>query len=64
MSTIVNCPTCGGKSKVKETNGTTVYDALQDEEVIKKVGQLKKAMQKYKEKAEALEKELEEIKNA
>ncbi|WP_146105236.1 MULTISPECIES: hypothetical protein [Polaribacter] len=63
MSTVVNCPTCGGKSKIKETNGATTYEALQNDELIKKVSQLKNAMQKFKEKAEALEKELEEIKN-
>ena len=59
MSTVATCPTCGSKSKIKETNGETTYQALQDDELIKKVGQLKKAMQKYKEKAEQLEKQLE-----
>ncbi|KJD35262.1 hypothetical protein PW52_11360 [Tamlana sedimentorum] len=58
MSKIANCPTCGGKSKIKEKDGHTIYEALQNEEVLKKVGQLKKAMQKYKEKAEQLEKQL------
>ncbi|WP_298485819.1 hypothetical protein [uncultured Maribacter sp.] len=62
MSQIESCPTCGGKSKIKENEGVTTYEALQDKEVIKKVGQLKKAMQKFKEKAEALEKELQELK--
>ena len=60
MSTVANCPTCGGKSKIKEINGVKTFEALQDEEGIKKVGQLKKAMQKYKEKAEQLEKQLKE----
>ncbi|QNM85605.1 hypothetical protein H9W90_00330 [Polaribacter pectinis] len=62
MSKVAKCPTCGSKSKIKEINGETIYEALQDEEIIKKVGQLKKAMQKYKEKAEALEKELAVLK--
>ncbi|WP_111710008.1 hypothetical protein [Lutibacter citreus] len=63
MSQVATCPTCGSKSKIKELNGETSYEAIQDEEVLKKVGQLKKAMQKFKEKAEALEKELEELKS-
>lgn len=62
MSKVIECPTCGGKSKIKETNGETSYEALQDDELIKKVGQLKKAMQKFKEKAESLELELNELK--
>ena len=63
MSQVSNCPTCGGKSKIKETNGVTTYQALQDEDVLKKVGQLKKAMETFKAKAEKLEKELETLKN-
>lgn len=63
MSQVANCPTCGGKSKIKEANGITIYEAIQDDEIIKKVGQLKKAMQKFKEKAEALEAELKELKS-
>lgn len=63
MSQVASCPTCGGKSKIKEHNGEITYQALQDEEVLKKVGQLKKVMQKFKEKAEALEKELEAFKS-
>lgn len=62
MSTVAICPTCGSKSKIKVANGETIYQALQDEELIKKVGQLKKAMEQFKEKAEALEKELKELK--
>lgn len=63
MSKVAECPTCGGKSKIKEANGETTYQAIQDDELIKKVGQLKKAMQKFKEKAEALEKELAALKS-
>lgn len=62
MSDIAICPTCGGKSKIKEKDGNTTYTAVQDEEAFKKVAQLKKAMTKYKEKAEALEKELADLK--
>lgn len=62
MSQVSICPTCGSKSKIKETNGAISYEALQDEEVLKKVSQLKKAMETFKAKAEKLEKELTEIK--
>lgn len=62
MSQVALCPTCGGKSKIKEKNGSLTYEAIQDDEVFKKVGQLKKAMEKFKLKAESLEKELEELK--
>lgn len=58
MSQVSNCPTCGGKSKIKETKGAISYTALQDEEVLKKVSQLKKAMETFKAKADKLEKEL------
>jgi len=63
MSTVANCPTCGAKAKIKETNGKTIYQAIQDDELLKKVGQLKKAMQKFKEKADNLEKELRALKS-
>ena len=62
MSQVAQCPTCGAQSKIKEINGNITYEAVQDGEAIKKIGQLKKAMQKFKEKAEALEKELEALK--
>ena len=62
MSQVSNCPTCGSKSKVKEKEGELFYEAVQDEEAFKKIVQLKKAMQKFKEKAEKLEEELKEIK--
>jgi hypothetical protein len=58
LSKVAICPSCGSKSKVTETDGETIYKAIQNDELIKKVGQLKKAMQKYKEKAELLEKQL------
>lgn len=62
MSQVANCPTCGSKSKIKEVDGQKVYTAVQDEEAFKKIGQLKKAMEKFKAKSEALEKELNELK--
>ncbi len=63
MSLVAKCPTCGGNSKIKESNGTTTYQAIPDDELIKKVGQLKKAMENFKAKAEALEKEIEALKS-
>jgi len=62
MSTVVDCPTCGAKAKVKEKNGETTYTGVTQEEMGKKIAQLKKAMIKFREKAEALEKELERLK--
>ena len=63
MSDIKTCPTCGAKAKYKIKDTVETFEAVQDEEVLKKVGQLKKTMQKFKEKAEALEKELAELKS-
>ena len=62
MIDVANCPTCGGKSKIKNKNNEITYIAIQDDDLLKKVGQLKNAMQKFKEKAETLEKELAELK--
>lgn len=61
MSQVANCPSCGSKSKINEKDGQIIYEAIQDDEVFKKVAQLKKAMEKFKEKAESLEKELEAL---
>jgi len=63
MSKVAECPKCGGKSKIKEVNGETSYQTIQDNELLKKVGQMKKAMQKFKERSETFEKELDELKN-
>lgn len=63
MSQVAICPTCNGKTKIKEKEGVITYEAIQDEELIKKIEQLKKAMQKVKTKAEALEKEIQELKS-
>jgi len=62
MSNVVNCPTCGAKAKVREKDGVTTYVGLTDEEKGKKIQQLKRAMIKFKEKAQKLEKELEALK--
>lgn len=64
MSQVALCPTCQGKSKIKENKqtGETSYSAIQDEEAFKKIGQLKKAMQKALDKAAALEEELNALK--
>lgn len=63
MSQVSICPTCGGKSKIKEQNGVVSYQAVQDEEAFMKIGQLKKAMEKFRAKAEKLEQELKGLKN-
>lgn len=63
MSEIAICPTCGSKSKVKLSEGLKSYQAVQDEEAFKKIEQLKKAMQKFKTKAEQLVKELNILKS-
>ncbi|WP_289062958.1 hypothetical protein [uncultured Zobellia sp.] len=62
MSQVATCPTCGSKSRVKEKEGVVSYQAVQDEEAFKKIGQMKKAMEKFKKKAEELEQELEALK--
>lgn len=62
MSTIAKCPTCGSTSSIKEKEGITTYQAIQDEDALKKIGQLKKAMEKFKLKAEELELELATLK--
>jgi hypothetical protein len=63
MSNVVNCPTCGAKSEYKEKDGQSFYVGLTDEKKGKKIQQLKKAMIKFREKANALEKELEHFKS-
>lgn len=63
MSTVAICPNCGSKSQIKEKDGIITYKAVQDEDAFKKIGQLKAAMQKFKAKAEQLEKELKDLKS-
>jgi len=64
MSQVALCPTCQAKAKIKENKqtGETSYNAIQDEEAFKKIGQLKKAMQKALDQAAALEAELKVLK--
>ncbi|WP_435315256.1 hypothetical protein [Cellulophaga fucicola] len=62
MSKVAKCPTCGSNSKIKEIDGKISYEAVQDDEAFKKIGQLKKAMEKFKAKAEQLQEELETLK--
>tara|TARA_R110002072_G_scaffold106478_3_gene232559 strand:- start:3583 stop:3810 length:228 start_codon:yes stop_codon:yes gene_type:complete len=52
MSTVVICPSCGGKSRLKEKAGKAEYTAIQDQEAFQKIGQLKKVLEKFKTKAE------------
>ncbi|RLJ67185.1 hypothetical protein CLV86_0673 [Lacinutrix venerupis] len=63
MSDVRTCPTCGAKAKYKIKDEKETFTAIQDEEAFKKVGQMKKAMEKFKIKAENLEKELQELKS-
>ena len=63
MSKVAICPTCGSKSEIKEKDGEVTYKAIQDEEAFKKVGQMKKAMEKFKTKAEELQKGLDILKS-
>jgi len=62
MSEVATCPTCGSKSKVTKKDGLIIYQVVQDDEAFKKIAQLKKAMEKFKHKAEFLERELETLK--
>ncbi|PWJ35042.1 hypothetical protein BC781_11083 [Sediminitomix flava] len=62
MSDVGICPTCGAKSKISDKGGVITYKAVQDEEAFKKVEQMKKAMLKYKNEVERLEKELKALK--
>ncbi len=62
MSDVRTCPTCGGKAKYKEKEGDISYTKVEDEDAFKKIGQLKKAMNKFKEKSETLQEELNKLK--
>lgn len=62
MSKVQSCPTCGGASKIKEVDGMTQFESLQNRELEQKIVQLKKAMMKYKEKSETLEEEVKQLK--
>ena len=64
MSKVALCPTCNGKSKIRENKqtGEIEYLAIKDEEAFKKIGQLKRAMTKAIDRAKALETEIEALK--
>lgn len=62
MSNTTDCPTCGGNSKIIETNGENCFMAIDKVELLKKVMQLKKVMTKFQNKAAILEKELNQLK--
>ena len=62
MSEVASCPCCGGKAKIKEQDGQTIYQAVQDEEAFKKINQLKKDMEMFRLKSEHLENELNSLK--
>ncbi len=63
MSKVTDCPRCGGKAKVITSKDEVSYQAIQNEDLIKKIGQLKKAMEKYKNRSESLAKELASLKS-
>ena len=64
MSKVAYCPTCNGKSKIKENkeSGEISYSAIQDEAALRKIGQLKKSMTKAQKEARALTEELRALK--
>ena len=62
MSDVRICPTCGAKAKYQIKGEEETFTAVQDEDAFKKIGQLKNAMEKFKTRAEELEKELMELK--
>ena len=64
MSDVRICPTCGGKAKYREKDGIITFTKVGDDVAFKKIEQLKKAMTKYKEKVEALELEITELKKS
>lgn len=62
MSNTIDCPTCGGKSKIIETNGENCFKVIDKVELLKKVIKLKKAMTKFQNEATLLEEELNQLK--
>ncbi|GJM61830.1 hypothetical protein [Persicobacter diffluens] len=63
MSEIAKCPTCGSTSRIKTTHGEIHYQAVQDDDALKKIGQMKKALEKYKSRIEELEAEVATLKS-
>ena len=63
MSDVALCPICNAKAKVKKNRDTdeTVYNAIQDDEALKKVAQLKKALNKALVSKKYLKEELESL---
>ncbi len=64
MSDVRICLTCGGKAKYKEKDGVIIFTKVEEDVAFKKIEQLKKAMTKYKEKVEALELQIAELKKS
>jgi len=46
ISDVTKCLTFGGKAKIKIVDEKTTYSKVEDEEAFKKIGQLKKALNK------------------
>ena len=65
MSQVVTCPTCGAGTKAKKTkDGQISYTVISDEARSKKIGQLKKALGAMRAKNDALQAELDRLKQA
>ena len=64
MSDVALCPSCNGKAKIKKdkSSGKIIYSAIEDEEAFQKIGKLKKALTKAREKVKVLEEELSVLK--
>lgn len=60
MSDVRICPSCQARATYKESKEdvTPSYSAIQDEEALKKVAQLKKAFEKAKARCDEVEAEL------
>ncbi len=62
MTVLKPCPTCGAKTKYCLQKGIPSYKSIQDDDVFAKINQLNKVVKKFKEKAEMLEKEIQQLK--
>ncbi len=62
MSILKSCPTCGAKTKFTDQKGIIGYKAVQDDEIFSKINQLNKVVKKFKDKADMLEKEIQQLK--
>ncbi|WP_108650823.1 hypothetical protein [Dongshaea marina] len=56
MSDVRTCPLCQAKAKVKvdKQSGDLLYTGLQDQDLLKKIGQLKKMLAKEQERNQEL----------